>query len=101
MGNFKYIDFFRFILLPTISGGTFILEAQSFSSYKKKKKLTERIFSNFQDIKLRPENFTDFLLHDVGFTRSDVVAVPSHSSKGFQRPLQIFSKVEGLLRKWP
>ena len=46
-------------------GGTFILECQSFSTYKKKKKLTEAIFNNFKNIKLKPENFTDFLIHEV------------------------------------
>merc|ERR1712168_1388640 len=42
---------------------------------------------------MKPENFTDFLLHEVGFSRSEVVALPAHPSKGFQRPLQIFTKV--------
>ena len=46
-------------------GGTFILEAQSFSTYKKKKRLTETIFNNYKNIKMKPENFTDFLLHEV------------------------------------
>ena len=65
-------------------GGTFILESQAFCTYRKKKKLTEKIFHNFkvidllqsdqtlltrlfslQNIKLKPENFTDFLIHEV------------------------------------
>lgn len=68
------------------------MEAQHFSTYKKKKKLTPTIAENFKKIKLKPENFSDYLLHEVGFCRSEVVAIPSHQSKGFQRPLQIFSK---------
>ena len=64
-----------------------ILEAQDFASYRKKKKLTERIFENFQNIKLRPENFSDYLLQEVGFCTGHTIAIPHHSSKGFQRPL--------------
>ncbi len=69
-----------------------ILEAQDYQSYRKKKKLTERIFENFQNIKLRPEHFADYLIHVVGFESGQTVAVPHHSSQGFQRPLQIFWK---------
>ncbi len=29
----------------------------------------------------------------VGFARCETVAIPSHASRGFQRPLQVFSKV--------
>jgi len=84
---------FRRVYAQLKPGGTFILECQSFSTYKKKKKLTEIIFNNFKNIKLKPENFADFLIHEVGFSRSEVVALPAHPSKGFQRPLQIFTKV--------
>ena len=54
-------------------GGTFILECQSFSTYKKKKKLTEAIFNNFKNIKLKPENFTDFLIHEVIIIRHSLM----------------------------
>lgn len=84
---------FRRVYAQLKPGGTFILECQSFSTYKKKKKLTETIFNHFKNIKLKPENFTDFLIHEVGFSRSEVLALPAHPSKGFQRPLQIFTKV--------
>ena len=113
------------ISISWFSGGTFILESQAFCTYRKKKKLTEKIFHNFkviscdvtniidetfslQNIKLKPENFTDFLIHEVrnvlpaqlflftincflqvGFSRSEVLALPAHPAKGFQRPLQV------------
>ena len=54
--------------------------------------MSETIFNNFRNIKLKPENFSDYLLHEVGFSRSETVALPAHQSKGFQRPLQIFTK---------
>ncbi|MEM1407984.1 MAG: hypothetical protein AAGG59_14485, partial [Bacteroidota bacterium] len=59
-------------------------------SYRKKKKLTERIFENFQNIKLRPEMFYDYLIQEVGFCSGETLAVPHHPSKGFQRPLQVY-----------
>ena len=34
-----------------------------------------------------------YIYPQVGFSRSEVVALPAHPSKGFQRPLQIFTKV--------
>ncbi len=71
------------------SGGILVLEAQSYSSYSKKKKLTPRIFENFQSIQFLPEQFSEYLLHEVGFTTSHVIAVPRHASKGFQRPIQV------------
>jgi hypothetical protein len=36
-----------------------------------------------------PEQFSDYLLHEVGFTTSHVIAVPRHASKGFQRTIQV------------
>ena len=68
------------------------MESQGFPSYRKKKKLTERIFKNFQSIKLRPEGFSDYLINTVGFECGRTIAIPCHTSKGFQRPLQIFIK---------
>jgi len=84
---------FRRIYAQLRPGGTFILESQAFCTYRKKKKLTEKIFHNFKNIKLKPENFTDFLIHEVGFSRSEVLALPAHPAKGFQRPLQVFTKM--------
>ena len=58
---------FRRIYAQLRPGGTFILESQAFSTYRKKKKLTEQILHNFKNIKLKPENFPDFLIHEVRF----------------------------------
>jgi len=71
------------------SGGILILEAQGFESYEKKKKLTSKILENFQSLQLLPSQFTDFLLHEVGFSSAQVVGIPRHQSKGFQRPIQV------------
>ena len=76
----------------TILGGKLILEAQGFNGYKKRKNLTRRIRQNFDNIGLRPENFYDYLLHEVSFTIGETIAIPTHASQGFQRPLQVKSK---------
>ena len=41
MVNYKHLNFQQ-------PGGTFILESQAFCTYRKKKKLTEKIFHNFK-----------------------------------------------------
>jgi 7SK snRNA methylphosphate capping enzyme len=68
------------------------LEAQGFASYRKRKKLTERIFQNFQNIKLRPDKFSDHLLHVVGFGTGRAIDIAYDDPKfpqGFRRPLQV------------
>ena len=84
---------FKRIFAQLRPGGRFILEAQGFASYRKKNKLTPRIFENFKKIKFKPDQFSDYLLHEVGFNTSETIAVPQHPSKGFQRPLQVFTKL--------
>lgn len=40
-----------------------------------------------------PDQFTQYLLSsDVGFTKVDVIGTPQHRAKGFQRPIQVFTK---------
>ncbi|XP_034936957.1 probable RNA methyltransferase bin3 [Chelonus insularis] len=74
-------------------GGVLVLEAQSWSSYGRKKALTERIYRTYHSIEFFPEKFTQYLLSsEVGFTKCEVVSIPPHPSKGFQRPIQLFTK---------
>lgn len=98
-------------------GGKLILEPQNWSSYKSKKKLTVRfissdarllitfydsnysvflqptIFNNYNSIEFFPEKFTEYLLSPaVGFAKSELLGFPIHQSKGFRRPLQVYTK---------
>lgn len=84
---------FKRIFLNLRPGGKLILEPQPFSSYKKKKNLTEKIRSNYDAIKFRPEHFVDYLLSDsVGFATFEVLEIPQHKASGFQRPLYLLTK---------
>lgn len=55
--------------------------------------LQKRIFENYKSIRLFPDKFNDFLLHEVGFSTSEKLVTPSHTSRGFQRPIIIYTKV--------
>lgn len=55
--------------------------------------MQERIYKNYNNIEFRPQNFTHYLLSsEIGFYKCEVVSIPSHPFKGFQRPLHLFTK---------
>lgn len=57
--------------------------------------LQARIWKNYQNIELFPHKFSQYLLSEVGFTKCEVIGAPLHHSKGFQRPIKIFTKGGG------
>ncbi|XDV19740.1 hypothetical protein PO909_025157 [Leuciscus waleckii] len=73
-------------------GGLFILEPQPWSSYSKRKKLTEDICKNYHGIRLKPDHFSSYLTADVGFSSYELIGTPQNYSRGFQRPIYIFHK---------
>ncbi|EKX38339.1 hypothetical protein GUITHDRAFT_115485 [Guillardia theta CCMP2712] len=73
-------------------GGCFVLEIQEWSSYKKKKSLTESFKKNVAAITLRPEHFQEYLVKNVGFASVKTLRVPAGASEGFHRPLLAFFK---------
>ncbi|XP_051900603.1 7SK snRNA methylphosphate capping enzyme-like isoform X2 [Pristis pectinata] len=74
-------------------GGIFILEPQPWSSYGKRRKLTETIYRNYYKIIFKPDQFTSYLLSpEVGFSSYELVGTPQSTSKGFQRPVYLFHK---------
>lgn len=74
--------------------GTLILEAQNWNSYKRRKTLTPEINVHFKNIKLRPENFHEYLLSsEIGFVNSYAIELSAeHSANGFKRPIIAYTK---------
>ncbi|KAM9111645.1 7SK snRNA methylphosphate capping enzyme [Pangshura tecta] len=67
-------------------GGLLLLEPQPWSSYGKRKNLTETIYRNYYRIQLKPEQFPSYLTSpEVGFSSCELVARPYNSSRGEQR----------------
>lgn len=84
---------FRRIFRQLRPGGKLVLEPQEWSSYKRKKKLTDAIFKNYQSIRFLPQHFRSYLLsEEVGFSSCEMLGVPDSKSKGFRRPLLLFTK---------
>lgn len=84
---------FKRVFRQLHDGGVFILEAQPWSSYKRKKKLTEEIFANFKQINFRPDEFNKFLLgKEVGFREMSELKMANPTTKGFKRPIFVFRK---------
>ncbi|KAG9269416.1 7SK snRNA methylphosphate capping enzyme-like [Astyanax mexicanus] len=80
-------------------GGVFLLEAQPWSSYSKRKRLTETTFRNYNSIRLRPDQFSTYLTSEVGFTSYELISTPNSCPKGLQRPIYLFHKGPASSRK--
>lgn len=91
---------FKRIFKQLHPNGILILEAQPFSNYKKRSKLTAEILKNYKSIQLKPEQFEAYLLSDeIGFSESwcisdNEILKQSNLPKGFHRMLQVFVKRE-------
>lgn len=85
---------FRRIFRQLRPGGRLVLEAQDWKSYRKRKRLSEIISSNFAAIQMHPIQFKAYLLGpEVGFQESYTLQASSeHLAKGFRRPIQVFVK---------
>lgn len=89
---------FKRIFKQLNPNGVLVLEAQDFSTYRKRSKLSEEIQQNYKSIQLKPDKFESYLLSNaVGFSESWCMAdkdifMKSGLVKGFRRPLQVFFK---------
>ncbi|XP_076842371.1 7SK snRNA methylphosphate capping enzyme-like isoform X2 [Brachyhypopomus gauderio] len=79
-------------------GGLFILETHPWSTYSRRKRLTETIYKNYNNIRLKPEQFSTYLTSEVGFTSYQLIGT-SHTNKGVQKPVYIFHKGPASSRK--
>ncbi|KAM3281723.1 putative RNA methyltransferase [Capsicum chacoense] len=74
-------------------GGVFILEPQPWSSYYSNRLVSETTRINYQEIKIRPQDFQDILLDKIGFRMvEDITSSASGCKAGFNRPIFAFWK---------
>lgn len=90
---------FRRIYTHLHPGGLFILQPQPWSSYSKRKRLTENIHRNYNSIRLRPDQFSSYLTAEVGFTSYELISATRSCPKGLQRPIYLFHKGPASSRK--
>ena len=96
-GDCGLIRFFRKVFQVLESGGLFILEPQPWRSYKKKKakNMSASSRENFKGIELKPGDFPNFLVEEIGFV--DLKQLSPNAKKtgntGFQtRPIYMLQK---------
>uniref|UniRef100_UPI00358F38C7 7SK snRNA methylphosphate capping enzyme-like n=1 Tax=Myxine glutinosa TaxID=7769 RepID=UPI00358F38C7 len=84
---------FRRVYQHLRPGGVFILEAQPFQAYRRRRKISETTMRNFNEMKFYPEAFTSYLLSSaVGFSSMEMLGISPNSSSGFHRPIEVFFK---------
>lgn len=69
-------------------GGSLVLEAQDWPSYKTKKHLTPNTKQNLGKLSFRPAEFETYLVNDVGFSAPETVP----DTKQMKRPLLLFRR---------
>ncbi|KAI5609286.1 7SK snRNA methylphosphate capping enzyme-like, partial [Silurus asotus] len=83
---------FRRVYAHLNPGGVFIVQPQPWSSYSRKKRLTETTHRNYNSIRLRPDQFSSYLTSEVGFTSYELISATRSCPKGLQRPIYLFYK---------
>jgi len=73
--------------------GYFIFQFQNWKSYKKRKNLSKYIHKTFSEIKLKPDNFEEYLQTMLHFKLVKKITLPNNSKKMYERPLFIFQKL--------
>ncbi|KAI6180236.1 RNA methyltransferase [Aphelenchoides besseyi] len=84
--------FFRRVHRQLRPNGRFILEPQELSGYRKRIVKDTEMKKHYDEIELKPNKFSDYLLEEVGFKSCENLGTPEAKSKGFQRPLFMFTK---------
>ena len=72
--------------------GLLILEFQPWKSYVNNKSTSERTKEVFGTIRIRPENFQDILVHDIGFDLEGNIGADVKTASGFNRPIFLLRK---------
>ncbi|XP_054768398.2 titin-like [Lytechinus pictus] len=59
----------------------------------------ETTYQNYNEIRFKPTEFKEYLLsQEVGFTSCEVIGTPVNKSKGFRRPMMMFTKLQTISR---
>ncbi|KAI6656711.1 7SK snRNA methylphosphate capping enzyme-like [Oopsacas minuta] len=72
--------------------GVLILESQNYGGYAKRAKMSPHMREHYRNMKMRPSQFAEYLTSEVGFVKREVLGAPCHSSKGFQREIELYRK---------
>lgn len=85
--------FFKRVYRHLNPNGLFIIEAQPFDNYGRRKRLSDRLKANYYSIKFKPDMFDAYLLsEEVGFRQIIQETTTEHECIGFKRPLKVFLK---------
>ncbi|EPZ34104.1 Bicoid-interacting 3 domain-containing protein [Rozella allomycis CSF55] len=93
-GDRGIIELFKRVYNCLNPNGHFILEAQPFSSYQSKARITQLTKDIYRSIQFKPEQFKEYLLSN-GFRLIKTIQVPEGSlqTKGFKRPIWVYQKI--------
>ena len=67
------------------------MEPQIFNTYHKRAKTLE-MKKHLQDIKLYPDEFSDYLIQEIGFSSFKVLGTGDNDANGFRRSIFLFKK---------
>ncbi|KAI9480432.1 MAG: Bicoid-interacting protein 3-domain-containing protein [Benjaminiella poitrasii] len=85
-------SFFKKVYDSLAPGGTFVLEPQDFDTFQKRAKEIDPSKDIQEELKFRPEHYTDFLINKLGFKEHLDLGIPKGEIKGFSRPILIYKK---------
>jgi hypothetical protein len=94
-GDEMLLALFHKLFALVKSGGLVIVEYQPWKSYENNKAINEDIRRVFKSILIRPSQFEDVLLRDVGFQLECRLGPLESEAKGFDRPILVLRKPDG------
>ncbi|KAI9498394.1 Bicoid-interacting protein 3-domain-containing protein [Zychaea mexicana] len=75
-------EFFNKVYKVLNPGGAFVVEPQEFDTYERRAKLNETTQAVFKSIEFRPEQFHDYLMKEVGFSKFEDLGSSGEKRKG-------------------
>lgn len=94
-GDEMLLALFHKLFALVRSGGLVIVEYQPWKSYENNKAINEDIRRVFKSISIRPSQFEEVLLRDVGFQLERRLGPSESEAKGFDRPILALRKPYG------